>query len=67
MFASLRMDVKSRSHKTDKCESDFFISRACFYESRATYPVTIVCACLLVDSSCEKYTTGGARIFNKTI
>ena len=22
-------------------------SRACFYESRATYPVTIVCACLL--------------------
>ena len=23
-------------------------SRACFYESRVTYPVTIVCACLLV-------------------
>ena len=50
-------------------------SRACFYESRATYPVTIVCACvlvcllacLLVDSSCEKYTTGGACIFNNTI
>ena len=26
----------------------FNFSRACFYESRATYPVTIVCACLLV-------------------